>query len=314
MTNRGIAKRTVFERNDDVRYFLSRLAHAQRRGQLETHAFCVLPTHFHLAARSPSGDLAGAMQRVQGQYARRFNRMRRRDGSLYRGRYFSRVIDSQAYFDNVIRYIDGNAVEAGIVARPDWYPAASAYWYAQDVGPVWLTRGVVEARAAELCGAAQFSSEVYCRAFRPRLSPHMEEWMERRLRQGEVPPDPTDDILAGTPQTVLAWMRRKAALADGTGVGTPLLPRDVLLAAVETAEIQGLRPRNRRVCTSQESAAAGLLRDIGGLTYAEIAASLGCGTSCVVHRARRHRARMAADAEYAIAVSDATHRAFRFLR
>jgi REP element-mobilizing transposase RayT len=314
VTNRGIAKRTVFERNADVRYFLSRVARAVRRGLLELHSYSILPTHFHLLARSATGRLAEAMQRIQGPYSRFFNRTRKRDGSLYRGRYFARLVDSQTYFDNVVRYIDANAVEAGIVARPDWYPAASAFWYTRGEGPLWLSRSVVEARAAERCGATEFTPGIYRQAFRPRLSKSMAEWMERRVRQGEVPPDPTDDIVSGTPERVLDWMRRKASLADGTGVGTALLPSDLILKAVASPMIQRLVPYNRRVCTPQESAAAGMLRDLGGLTYAEVAACVGCGTTAAANRVRRHRTRLASDSGYAIAISDAAHRAFRFLR
>ena len=46
--NRGIARRTVFESREDVRYFLSRVARAVRRGEIEVHSFCIMATHFHL--------------------------------------------------------------------------------------------------------------------------------------------------------------------------------------------------------------------------------------------------------------------------
>ena len=73
------------------------------------------------------GRIGEAMQRIQGEYSRHFNRGRRRDGSLYRGRYFSSVVTSQAYADTLVRYIDGNAVQAGLVADPAWHHACSAH-------------------------------------------------------------------------------------------------------------------------------------------------------------------------------------------
>lgn len=66
--NRGIARRTLFEGREDIRFFLSRLARSVRRGQLEIHAFCVLTTHFHLLVRSPVGELSTVMRQVQLDY------------------------------------------------------------------------------------------------------------------------------------------------------------------------------------------------------------------------------------------------------
>ncbi len=62
--NRGIARRSLFESRDDIRFFLACLARAVRRGQIEVHAWCILTTHFHLLVRSPGGELSAAMRRV----------------------------------------------------------------------------------------------------------------------------------------------------------------------------------------------------------------------------------------------------------
>ena len=52
--NRGIAKRTLFETERDIRFFLSRLAKAVRAGRIEIHCFCILTTHFHLLGKGTS--------------------------------------------------------------------------------------------------------------------------------------------------------------------------------------------------------------------------------------------------------------------
>ena len=58
VANRGIARRSVFEVSADVRFFLSRLARAYRKGLLEIHGYCMMITHFHLLVRSPVGQLS----------------------------------------------------------------------------------------------------------------------------------------------------------------------------------------------------------------------------------------------------------------
>ena len=76
--NRGVARRTMFEVEPDFRYFTSLLARAARRGEIEVHAFCLMATHYHLMVRSPVGRLSESLRRIQNQYSRWFNRIRRR--------------------------------------------------------------------------------------------------------------------------------------------------------------------------------------------------------------------------------------------
>ncbi len=316
ITNRGIAKRTIFERAEDVRYFLSRVGRAVHRGEIRIHCYNCMTTHFHLFAESPRGEISAAMRRIQGEYSRHFNRQRRRDGSLYRSRYFSRVVDTQTYQDNLVRYIDANAVEAGLVARPEWHASSSAYWYARRDGPPWLSREKLEARAAARCGATAFHPDVYRRAFEPLLTPGLEEWILERLARGEGPSDPLDDLISSAPPKVLAWMRRKAELADGTGIGAPIVPWQAIKEAMKSAagELRTLPSPDGRLCPLDSVARAGLLRDVGCMSYPRIAAIVGCSESAAKHRVRRHRALVANDPEYGRIVAGAAHHAFDVLR
>ncbi len=289
ITNRGIAKRPIFERLEDVRYFESRIARSVRRGEIEVRSFSLLTTHFHLLVVSLQGCIARAMQRIQGEYSRYFNRQRRRDGTLYRGRYFSGLVTSQAYADNVVRYIDGNAVHAGLVADPSWHTACSAYWYARGAGPLWLDRSALEGRALELSGASTYAPHVYAAAFKPRYSESLEAWILQRLNAGEGAPDPLDDLIDAAPPRILAWMRRKAKLADGgsVGVGLPLVPREDLEAAFRchAERLLALDDAGK----VQEHAFAGLLRDVAGLTHGRIAQMTGKSQPTVAYRISRHR-------------------------
>lgn len=115
--NRGLARRAVFEVEDDFRYFKSRLACASRRKDFEIQGYALLPNHFHLLVRS-RGRLSSGMNRVENEYVRWFNRRRGRDGSLFRGRFGSKPIRSHLYHSVLVRYLDFNAVEAGLAAEP----------------------------------------------------------------------------------------------------------------------------------------------------------------------------------------------------
>ena len=90
--NRGLAKRPLFEDREDIRFFLSRLAHEVRRGRIEVHAWCVLTTHFRPLVRSQIGEVSEALRRSQNVYSRFLNRGHRRNGTLVRGRFFSKPV------------------------------------------------------------------------------------------------------------------------------------------------------------------------------------------------------------------------------
>jgi putative transposase len=80
------------------------------------------------------------MRHIDGVYTQRFNRLERRDGSLFRGRYRAIIIDAENYLLAVSRYIHRNPIEAGICKFPIDYPWSS-YSAFVDPGqkPMWLT-------------------------------------------------------------------------------------------------------------------------------------------------------------------------------
>ena len=84
------------------------------------------------------------MRHIDGVYTQRFNRVQRRDGPLFRGRYKSIIVDAENYLVQVSRYIHRNPVEAKIVdniAEYEWssYPA----YIARSFCPEWLTTSEV---------------------------------------------------------------------------------------------------------------------------------------------------------------------------
>lgn len=300
--NRGIARRTVFEDRRDVRYFLSHLARVVRAGWIEVHAYCVLTTHFHLLVRSSDEGVSRAMGRVLNNYVRWFNRGRKRDGPLFRSRFRSRPVDSLEYRIRLVRYIDANAVEAGLVPTPALYPHGSAQWYALPRGPIWLERGWIEEELGAGRAGAKYDPGKYLATFGVPTSPALGRVLERRIESGVRGADPLDDLLGATPEAVLAWMRRKAALADGTSIDLPVCdPADVLfMLAAERA----LRPEWRLLLSSAPSCAwrlleVALVRDLCGSSWPEISIHVGISDQGARRSYRRHAQALVEVAEYA---------------
>jgi REP element-mobilizing transposase RayT len=290
--NRGIARRTVFETREDVRYFLSRIAHAVRRQEVEIHAFCVMTTHFHLLARSPEGCLSEAMRRIQNEYVRRFNRTRRRDGALFRGRFRSRPVDSLVYREVLVRYIDANPVSAGLVRSAHIYPHGSARAYALKDGPPWLERSWVEEVVREVSGSRVYDPGTYAAVFGADLPTSLTDLVERRIAGGFREPDPLDNLVSERPTALLDWMRRKARLADGTRPGLPVCDPESVTAAVERDRaVRGcwfIQPGKKQLDAWPHVHVA-LLCDLAGLAAPEAAHRVGCSESGVGRMRERHR-------------------------
>src|SRR5262245_4120953 len=208
VTNRGIARRTMFETRADVRKFLALVAWQVRRGYIEVHAYCIMTTHFHLLVRSRVGRLSAAMQQIEEMYARWFNRSRRRDGPLVRARFRSIPVTTAEHWGACVAYIDRNPVDAHIVARPTDYPYGSAAAYARAAGPRWLTRDRVEALVAGRGGLVVFDPTRYADIMMASWPAGTMEWVERALmRRPRVTPS-LGDLVGAAPEEVRAWMGR----------------------------------------------------------------------------------------------------------
>lgn len=300
--NRGIARRTVFESRADVRMFLALLALEVRRGTIEVHAYALLTTHVHLLLRSPRRELSQAMQRVFNGYVRYFNRTRRRDGSLFRGRFRSRPVESRTYRLLLVPYIDQNAVRAGLARRPGDYPYGSARAWALGKAPPWLAQDWI-AEVLRVPSAHEPGADVrYERFFGWHVGAELVQVVEGRLAMRRACEDPLEDLFGAAPLRVQDWMMRKAALADQTRPGLPLVPARTLLDAWRChrpalrGSVRGRRGPGRLTC---HVARVALLRDLCGLTHERIAALLHASPSQARLDARRHVVLLREDPEYA---------------
>ncbi len=310
--NRGIAKRTLFENELDIRTFLSRLALSVRAEALEVHAYCILTTHFHLLLRSPDERLSEALQLVQNSYSRWFNRSRRRDGPLYRARFRSKRVDSEEYRFHLVRYIDANAVQAGLAETPAAYPHSSAHHYAQPRGPIWLQRGWVESMVRRRARRAEYAPADYAGTFGAPLAEGLRRLVERRIELQSAGLDPLDDLIGAAPLQVLEWMRRKARLADGTEVGLPVC---------DGADVSAIVAGERAMAGDWRLGGRGpqqdgwrvievaLLRELCGATLAEAGERTGTTINGAALRQARHRRALEEDSEYATRVSELAARA-----
>ena len=300
--NRGIAKRTTFEGQIDRDCFLQLLSDISQQGWIEVHVYAIMFNHFHLLVRTQRGTISEGMQRIASRYVRLFNRLRDRDGALFRSRFTSRLVTSEAYWYAVLKYIDRNPVAAGLATTPTEYEGGSAWWYARQSGPRWLHREVVEAAVKEDACRQEYDPSDYARFTTdgdPDWHTHL---VERRLRHPPVAADPLDRLIDPAGGDVREWMRAAAAMADGVRPGGVLVGPEALLHATQTVA-RALSPR------AADCLRVGLLSTTAGLTLVESSRRLGRSTFWALARLREHRRRFSEDASYGAAVASTLQRA-----
>src|ERR1700733_6569213 len=91
--NRGANHQPIFYTEVHREIFINLLKEISEKYFVEIHAFCLMDNHYHLLINTPLPNLSRAMRHLDGLYTQRFNIMEKRDGSLFRGRYKSILIE-----------------------------------------------------------------------------------------------------------------------------------------------------------------------------------------------------------------------------
>jgi len=109
--NRGRGRRDIYHGKPYYEAFLNCLKEAHTRFGMEVHAYCLMGNHYHLLVKTPLGNIGRCMRHVNGVYTQRYNRLKKTDGSLFRGRYKAILIERDTYLATLTRYIHRNPIE-----------------------------------------------------------------------------------------------------------------------------------------------------------------------------------------------------------
>src|SRR5436190_504148 len=96
--NRGANRKSIFLDQVDRAIFFRTLKDSVNLWRIRVHAYSLMDNHYHLLIETPLGNLSRAMRHIDGIYTQRINRKSRRDGSLFRGRFKSILIEKETYF------------------------------------------------------------------------------------------------------------------------------------------------------------------------------------------------------------------------
>jgi len=126
--NRSSRRTRLFTTSRDYLSLMHVLAEGLDRHRVDLLAFCVMPNHWHLVVHvDEPGELSKFMHWITTTHARRWHRYRRTvgHGPVYKGRFLSVPIESEAQLVRVCRYVERNALRAGLVRRAEHWAWSS---------------------------------------------------------------------------------------------------------------------------------------------------------------------------------------------
>jgi len=113
LTARGNESRSIYRDDPDRNHFLELLKQLPELFGCVVHAYVLMENHYHLLIETPEPNLSRVGQWLNLSYGIWFNRRHQRVGHLFQGRFKSHLIEDDAGFREVARYIHLNPVRVG---------------------------------------------------------------------------------------------------------------------------------------------------------------------------------------------------------
>jgi len=128
--NRGNARARIFHKDADYEAFERILGEARERYDMRVLTYCLMPNHWHLVLwPRHDGDLSRFMGWLTLTHTQRWHAHRGTGGTghVYQGRFKSFPVQADDHFLTVCRYVERNALRAGLVPRPDTWRWSSLW-------------------------------------------------------------------------------------------------------------------------------------------------------------------------------------------
>ena len=126
--NRSVRRLVLFTQPADYRAFLSILSQGLEQHPARLIAYSLMPNHWHLVmGQTDTATLSRCLHWVTSTHAIRLNRHRETvgEGPVYQGRFTSMEIPAVGDLVRVCRYVERNALQAGLVRQAQDWPWAS---------------------------------------------------------------------------------------------------------------------------------------------------------------------------------------------
>lgn len=120
--NRAVARLAVLKKAADYAAFEQVMAEAHLRCPIRILSYCLMPNHWHLVLwPREDGELTAFTRWLTHTHTMRWHAHHHTSGTghLYQGRFKSLPVQTDEHFLTVCRYVERNALRAGLVARAE---------------------------------------------------------------------------------------------------------------------------------------------------------------------------------------------------
>jgi REP element-mobilizing transposase RayT len=135
--NRAVADNLLFIEEDNYHFFLSKLR-IYLSDCADILAYCLMPNHYHLLILLKNPDLPNSMRKLALSYVVSFNRMYKRSGHLFQGKYQRKSVGDFNYLLHLSRYIHINPLASGLVKKAEDWDYSSLKIYYGKASPVFI--------------------------------------------------------------------------------------------------------------------------------------------------------------------------------
>ncbi len=127
IVQRGHNRQIVFSSDDDYNYYRENLIYFKQELGCKIYSYCLMTNHVHLVIDPGANpeSLSLLMKHVAGRQTRYVNKLEKRTGSLWEGRYKSSIVSQKEYLAACCRYVELNPLRAGMVTHPAEYQWSS---------------------------------------------------------------------------------------------------------------------------------------------------------------------------------------------
>lgn len=112
---RGINRQNLFEDDEDYHRLIQTIGFYKSISNYNLYGYCLMNNHIHLLMRETGETISQAIKRISSSYVHWYNQKYKRCGHLFQERFKSEVVETDAYFLTVLRYIHQNPIKAGLV-------------------------------------------------------------------------------------------------------------------------------------------------------------------------------------------------------
>ncbi len=118
ITHRGNYKQIIFKDEEDFIFYASLITKYSKKYGLMFLSYTLMPNHVHFIAIPENRDsLAKTFNVTQMTYAQRINEKRSVAGHLWGDRFYSCILDPSHLY-RAVRYVERNAIRAGLTKKP----------------------------------------------------------------------------------------------------------------------------------------------------------------------------------------------------